>query len=316
MAVFLMSDLDLPLRDRTYREPDGPHVVLVRGRDLDGALEHLDARPDCRALGVIGPLSGERPGDLPDLALLAGRRLLVCCEDGPRMREMAEAGMNAGAEVEWLRSDKPDFDRLAAWALPVAGLVLAAGSASRMGSNKLLLDAGGQPLVCHVVEAATEGGCHRVIAVYSQPGVKDAIGLSATCVENPDAASGQASSLKVGLASVPEDMAGALVMLGDQPLVGARTVEILLRTWRREGSRPAVATSYDGDRKDWRPPVLLDRALWPELMALEGDAGARQLLEKRPELVDTVHSAGRPDDVDTPEDYAKIVHLFPGPNAG
>ena len=311
MAVFLMSDLDLPLRDRTYREPEGPHVVLVRGRDLVDALEHLDARPDCRALGVIGPV----PGDLPDLALLAGRRLLVCCEDGSRMRDLAEAGMTAGAEVEWLRSDKPDFDRLAAWSLPVAGIVLAAGSGSRMGSNKLLLDAGGRPLVCHVVEAASEGGCHRVIAVCSEPAVKEAIGASATCVDNPNAASGQASSLKVGLTSVPEDMAGALVLLGDQPLVGSRTVEILLRTWRREGARPAVATSYAGKR-DWRPPVLLDRALWPELMALEGDSGARQLLEKRPELVDTVHSAGRPDDVDTPEDYAKIVHLFPGPSAG
>ena len=236
MAVFLMSDLDLPLRDRTYREPEGPHVLLVRGRELDDALEHLDSRPDCRALGIIGPV----PGDVPDLALLQGRRLLVCCEDGSRLRDLAEAGMNAGAEVEWLRTDKPDFDRLAAWALPVAGVVLAAGAASRMGSNKLLLDAGGQPLV------------------------------------------------------------------------GARTIEVILRAWRREGARPAVATSYNGRREDWRPPVLLDRSLWPELMTLEGDAGARQLLEKRPELVDTVHSTGRPDDVDTPEDYAKIVHLFPG----
>ncbi|TMF84608.1 MAG: nucleotidyltransferase family protein [Chloroflexi bacterium] len=277
-------------------------------RGFDDALEHLDSRPDCRALGIIGPV----PGDVPDLALLQGRRLLVCCEEGTRLRDLAEAGMNAGAEVEWLRTDKPDFDRLAAWALPVAGVVLAAGAASRMGSNKLLLDAGGQPLVCHVIEAASGGGCHHVIAVYAQKPVKDAIGNSAVCVENPQAASGQASSLRVGLTAVPEDMAGALVLLGDQPLVGARTIEVILRAWRREGARPAVATSYNGRREDWRPPVLLDRSLWPELMTLEGDAGARQLLEKRPELVDTVHSTGRPDDVDTPEDYAKIVHLFPG----
>jgi molybdenum cofactor cytidylyltransferase len=119
----------------------------------------------------------------------------------------------------------------------------------------------------------------------------------------------------VGLQSLPEEIAGALVMLGDQPLVGARTVGMLLRAWRREGSRPAVAASY-GDRGSWRPPVLLDRSLWPEVMSLDGDAGARQLFEERPELLDTVPAAGRPDDVDTPDDYARIVHLFPRPNQG
>ncbi|HEX6547119.1 MAG TPA: NTP transferase domain-containing protein, partial [Candidatus Dormibacteraeota bacterium] len=181
MAVFLLSDLDLPIRDRTYREPEGPHVLIVRGRELGDALDHLDARPDCRALAVIGPL----PDSIPDMAQVAGRRLLVCCGDGPKMREMAEAGMEAGADVEWLRSDRPDFDRLAAWALPVAGVVLAAGSATRMGKNKLLLDAGGQPLVCHVIEAASEGGCHLVIAVYAQDEVRAAIGNSATGVRNP-----------------------------------------------------------------------------------------------------------------------------------
>ncbi|HSR23192.1 MAG TPA: nucleotidyltransferase family protein, partial [Candidatus Eisenbacteria bacterium] len=176
--------------------------------------------------------------------------------------------------------------------------------------NKLLLEVGEQPLVRHVIEAASEGGCHVVNAVYADDAVREAIGRAATCVRNPDSARGQSSSLRVGLQSLPEEIAGALVMLGDQPLVGARTVGMLLRAWRREGARPAAAASY-GDRGAWRPPVLLDRSLWPDVMSLDGDAGARQLFDDRPELLDTVPAAGRPDDVDTPDDYARIVHLFP-----
>ncbi len=303
--VYLMSDLDLPLRDRVYREPDGPHVAIVRGRDLDSALDHLDARPDCRALAVIG-----LPRETPDLELLSGRRLLVVDGDRARMREFAEAGMAAGADVEWLHAERPDFNRVATWALPVGAVILAAGSASRMGRNKLLLEVGDLPLVRHVIEAASEGGCHVINAVYADDAVREAIGRAATCVLNRDSAQGQSSSLRVGLQSMPEEVAGALVMLGDQPLVGARTVTMLLRAWRREGARPAAAATY-GDPGSWRPPVLLDRSLWPDVMSLNGDAGARQLFEDRPELLDTVPAAGRPDDVDTPDDYARIVHLFP-----
>lgn len=305
-----MSDLDLPLRDRIYREPDGPHVAIVRGRDLDVALDHLDARPDCRALAVLG-----LPREVPDMELLSGRRLLVVDGDRARMREFAEAGMSAGADVEWLHAERPDFNRIAAWALPVGAIVLAAGLATRMGSNKLLLEVGDQPLVRHVIGAASEGGCHIINAVYADEEVRLAIGRSATCVLNPDSANGQSSSLRVGLQSMPEEIAGAMVLLGDQPLVGARTVSMLLRAWRREGARPAVAATY-GDRSSWRPPVLLDRSLWPDVMGQEGDAGARLLFEERPELLDTVPAAGRPDDVDTPDDYARILHLFPRPDQG
>ncbi|HKA50561.1 MAG TPA: nucleotidyltransferase family protein [Candidatus Dormibacteraeota bacterium] len=303
--VYLMSDLDLPVRDRIYREPEGPHVVIVRGRDLDAALDHLDARPDCRALAVVG-----LPGDVPDLELISGRRLLVVDSDRALMREFAEAGMAAGADVEWLHSNRPDFDRIATWALPVGAVVLAAGSASRMGRNKLLLEVGDRAIVCHVISAASDGGCHVINAVFADEAVRMAIGSSATCIHNPDASSGQASSLRVGLQSMPEEVSGALIMLGDQPLVGSRTVGMLLKAWRREGTRPAVAASYGG-RSDWRPPVLLDRSLWPEVITLNGDAGARQLFEDRPELLDTVPAAGLPDDVDTPDDYARIVQLFP-----
>jgi molybdenum cofactor cytidylyltransferase len=303
--VYLMSDLELPLRGRVYREPEGPHVAVVRGRDLDSALDHLDARPDCRALGVIG-----LPREVPDLELLNGRRLLVVDGDRARMRDFAEAGMSAGADVEWLHAEQPDFHRIASWALPVGAVVLAAGFATRMGRNKLLLEVGDQPLVKHVIEAASEGGCQVINVVYADESVREAVGRMATCVANPDAALGQSSSLRIGLQSMPEEMAGAIIMLGDQPLVGSRTVDMLLRAWRREGCRPAVAASY-GDRGSWRPPVLLDRSLWPDVMSLGGDEGARKLFDERPELLDTVPAAGRPDDVDTPDDYARIVHLFP-----
>lgn len=225
------------------------------------------------------------------------------------MRALVEAGLMAGADVEWFRGDPP-FEVIAGWVLPVGGVVLAAGAGSRMGRNKLLLDVGGQPMVRHVIRAAADGGCHVVHAVYARQEVREAIHDAAVPVPNPDPERGQASSLQVGLQSLPEEMCAAIVLLGDQPLVGARTVRMLLREWRREGARPATAASFVG-ADGWRPPVVLDRSLWPEISELRGDEGARALFKARPDLLDTVPASGRPDDVDTPEDYARIVRLFP-----
>ncbi len=105
------------------------------------------------------------------------------------------------------------------------------------------------------------------------------------------------------------EIEAAVIILGDQPLVGSRTIAALMRAWRREGSRPAVAVAQS--KGEWTPPVVLARELWEDLMALKGDAGARQVLQGHPELIDIVPAPGRPDDIDTPEDYAKIVRLFP-----
>src|SRR5205823_1473285 len=164
----------------------------------------------------------------------------------------------------------------------------------------------------HVFEAASEGGCHHTVVVYGDEDVKKAINGRAELVFNPHAVSGMASSLQAGLKAMRPEVEGAMVLLGDQPLVGSRTVATLLRAWRREGSRPAVAASQAADEGDgWAPPVILSRELWSDLLALTGDAGARQVLHGRPELLDIVPAPGQPDDVDTPEDYAKIVQLFP-----
>ncbi len=315
--VFVMSDLELPIRGRTYREPDGPHSVVVRGRDIEPALQHIAARDDCRSLAIIN-----LPASVPDLSTLAGRRLLLVDGDSGRLRDFAELALRADAEVEWIRSARPPFERLAAALLPVGAVVLAAGSGSRMpGSQKLLLEFDGRPMVRHAVEAASDGGCHQIVVVYSNDEVRHAVDGAAELVYNPDARTGMASSLKAGLRALRPEIEAAVVLLGDQPLVGSRTVAALLRAWRREGSRPAVAVSKrrtagetdPGHRPvaQWTPPVVLAREMWEELYALEGDAGARQILDGHPELLDTVPAPGRPDDIDTPEDYAKILSLFP-----
>jgi CTP:molybdopterin cytidylyltransferase MocA len=316
--VFVMSDLELPIRGRTYREPVGPHSVVVRGRDIEPALQHVAARADCRSLAVIS-----LPAAVPDLSALAGRRLLLVDGDSGRLRDFAELALRADVEVEWIRSTRPPFERLAAALLPIAAVILAAGSSSRMpGSQKLLLEFDGRPMVRHAVEAASEGGCHQVVVVYSADDVKEAVDGAAELVHNPDAHTGMASSLKAGLRALKPEIEAAVVLLGDQPLVGSRTVAALLRAWRREGSRPAVAVSkrpgstsesHPGrrDSAQWTPPVVLAREMWEELFALDGDAGARQILDGHPELLDTVPAPGRPDDIDTPEDYAKILNLFP-----
>jgi molybdenum cofactor cytidylyltransferase len=308
MSVFVMGDLDLAIRGRTYREPEGQHSMVVRGRDLDAGLQHVAARSDCRSVAVVG-----LPESVPDLTPLVGRRLLLVDGDSGRLRGFAETAIRAGIEVEWIRSARPPFERLAAALLPVGGIVLAAGQSSRMpGSQKLLLDIDGVPMVRHVYEAASEGGCHQTVVVYAEEDVKRAIDGRGELVFNAKASTGMASSLRVGLKAMRPEIEAAVVLLGDQPLVGSRTVATLLRAWRREGSRPAVAVLQDGDKKDgWAPPVVLSRELWGELLALRGDSGARQVLHGRPELLDVVPTPGRPDDIDTPDDYAKIVRLFP-----
>ena len=305
LSVFVMGDLDLAIRGRTYREPEGQHSMVVRGRDLDAGLQHITSRSDCRSVAIVG-----LPEQVPDLSPLIGRRLLLVDGDSGRLRDFAETAIRAGIEVEWIRSARPPFERLAAALLPVGGIVLAAGRSSRMpGSQKLLLDLDGVPMVRHVFEAASEGGCHQTVVIYAEDDVKRAINGRAELIYNAKAHTGMASSLRAGLKAMRPEIEGAVILLGDQPLVGSRTVATLLRAWRREGSRPAVAVSQGAD--GWAPPVVLSRELWSQVLALRGDSGARQVLHGRPELLDIVPAPGRPDDIDTPDDYAKIVRLFP-----
>ena len=130
-------------------------------------------------------------------------------------------------------------------------------------------------------------------------------------VFNPDWASGMGSSLAAGLGAVPDGSAAAVIALVDQPLIGPDVVRRLLAA-HRAGAELAVA-AYDGRARN---PVLLARGHWAGVLAAaEGDAGARPYLRAHPGLVTLVECGdiGRPDDVDTAEDLARVGALLAGP---
>ncbi|WBB68122.1 nucleotidyltransferase family protein [Micromonospora sp. WMMD812] len=189
----------------------------------------------------------------------------------------------------------------------VAGLVLAAGAGRRFGRPKALVEFDGEPLVRRAVRLLRAGGCAPVHVVVGA-GADDLPALpDAELVRNPDWRQGMGLSLRRGLASMPEPVAAAVVVLVDQPLLTPAAVR-RVRAAHAAGAVVATAT-YAG-----RPghPVLLGRTTWPLLdRYATGDRGARDLLRARPDLVVRVpcDGVGDPLDADTPSDLTRAAAL-------
>jgi CTP:molybdopterin cytidylyltransferase MocA len=188
--------------------------------------------------------------------------------------------------------------------------VLAAGGGSRFGGGKLLAKLGGRPIIETVLHNLREAPVDEIIVVVGA----DAQRLREVCerygvrtVANEEWERGQSTSVLVGLRACDVKSRAAVVLLGDQPFIGAEAVERLLAAFA-EGAKVAVAT-YGGKRRN---PVLFSREVWPLLEAeLAGDEGARSVLRRYPELVVEVpcEGAGDPTDVDTREDLRRLEKM-------
>ena len=194
---------------------------------------------------------------------------------------------------------RPDTDTATGPHGPVAALVLAAGSASRFGATKQLAEVDGRPLVAHVLRTARAAGLAPLLLVVGHDGERVAAvaGPDVAVVSNTEHASGQASSLRAGLAAADAAGAGAVVvLLADEPGVSSDAVAGVVAA--HVAGAEIVRTRYD-DRPGH--PVLLGRPVWPRLADAEGDRGARDLLDGD----DVVHVAvpgPAPRDVDVPAD--------------
>jgi CTP:molybdopterin cytidylyltransferase MocA len=189
----------------------------------------------------------------------------------------------------------------------ISAVVLAAGAGSRFGGGKLLAEYLGRPLIEATLLGLREAPVDETIVVVGD----DAEGLRDLCesygvrlVENPEWAEGMATSVKKGLAACSPDADAAVVVLGDQPLVGAKAVERLVEA--HEGGATVAVATYGGERRN---PVLFARATWPMLEEeLSGDEGARGFLRTHPEMVTEVpcDDVADPTDVDTVEDLRRL----------
>jgi molybdenum cofactor cytidylyltransferase len=192
----------------------------------------------------------------------------------------------------------------------VAALLLAAGQSRRMGTiNKLLIGIDGKPMVRHVAEAVAASQAAPVIVVtgHEQERVEAALaGLTAKFVHNPDFAQGLSTSVKRGLAALPAETDGTVVCLGDMPMVTAAAIDRLIAAFNPIEGRAICVPTRRGKRGN---PVLLARQLFPELAAVSGDIGARELIAAHPELVAEVEmeTDGVLTDIDTPQALAKLA---------
>lgn len=192
----------------------------------------------------------------------------------------------------------------------VAAIVLAAGGSTRMGQFKQLLPIGGQFLVRRVTEAVCAVDLAQVVVVVgaqAEAVTKALAGLPVDIVVNEAWAAGMSTSIKAGLRALHSEVQATLIVLADQPTLTPNLLKALVDRYHATGAH-IIAPFYQGRRGN---PVLFDRALFPELLAVEGDQGGRALLIRHQHEIECVEIDDPAVilDVDTRQDYEKAQEL-------
>lgn len=238
---------------------------------------------------VLRRLAARLPVDSADIMTMGAGGLLIDIPTRPMPR--------SDIDQEIAPAGKPS----------IAAIILAAGQSRRMGRvNKLLAKIGGQPMVNRVVDAVLASKSAAVYVVVGHEG--DAVrGVLADrnvrFVENPNFETGLSASLKCGIASLPDDIDGAVICLGDMPQVTAAEIDRLIDAFSPLEGRAICLPTYGGKRGN---PVLWAKRFFSEMKDIEGDVGARHLIGVHDKYVTEVEMAGEGVlvDIDTPQALA------------
>lgn len=326
----IVADLRVPHREEAVAEAigraaaDGAEMTVVFG--ASAVVDRRDVVPAAldRAGGEVVHLGMPvDPGNLLMIGRLGAMDVLGApgCARSPKengfdwvlTRRLADLpvtpedvmGMGVGGlmmEIVSRPAPREGADRAGA----TAALVLAAGRSTRMGGpNKLLATLDGVPLVRRVVEAALASRASGVTVVtgHMAAEVRAALaGLDVAFADNPAYAEGLSTSLRSGLAALPDDVGAAVVLLGDMPMVSAATMDRLIAALDPAAGQGIVVPTFEGKRGN---PVVWARRFFPELARVHGDVGARHVIgEHAAEVVEVEIGAEVTLDLDTPEALA------------
>lgn len=189
---------------------------------------------------------------------------------------------------------------------PIAGILLAAGMSSRMGSNKLLFELAGESVLRGAARRALAGGLAPLIVVLGHEAERtgrELDGLPCQIVVNPSYEQGVNSSLRAGVAALPAAVQAVMVMLADMPFVTAEMIAGMIARYR-SSEAPLVISDYEGVNA---PPMLYDRALFGELQTMTGEGCGRQVVKRHRHEAEVVPwPAAALADLDVPDDYARL----------
>lgn len=189
----------------------------------------------------------------------------------------------------------------------IAALILAAGRAKRMGQLKQILPWGKDILLGHTINLYQEAGMELILVVvgYQKEQVMERLAnRDVIWVENNAYLEGMSSSIKAGLNALPKGVEAILLALGDLPLIKPKTIKKMINLFHQK--RPSIIVpTFHGKTGH---PVLLAKELFPELYALSGDIGARNIIKENPHLVCylEIDDPGILRDVDEPETYHRL----------